>query len=143
MKKVLFIILLLLYTHQSFAQINLPTNPIQAKAVQDSAMVIQEGVRQIEILSNVRALKQINGTYQSLTGIKSDTLIYSIVTNSLIIMSINIPIGNGNGKNIIGPISCSCIIPLANLTDYTIQIQSTLFNSNILITGTIIILAID
>ena len=43
---------------------NLPTNPIPAKAVQDSAMIIIEGVRQIEILSNVRALKQNNGTYQ-------------------------------------------------------------------------------
>jgi len=64
MKKVLFIIVLFLYSHQSIAQINLPTNPIPAKAVQNSAMVILEGIRQIEILSNVRALKQNNGTYQ-------------------------------------------------------------------------------
>jgi len=64
MKKVLFIIVLFLYSHQLFAQMNLPTNPIPAKAVQDSAMIIIEGVRQIEILSNVRALKQNNGTYQ-------------------------------------------------------------------------------
>jgi len=64
MKKVLFIIVLFLYSHQSFAQINLPTNPIPAKAVQNSTMVILEGIRQIEILSTVRALKQNNGTYQ-------------------------------------------------------------------------------
>lgn len=55
-------------SHQIFAQINLPTNSTPVKAVQDSAMVIQEGIRQIEILSNVRAFKQNNGTYQLITS---------------------------------------------------------------------------
>jgi len=64
MKKVLYILILLLYSQITISQFNIPTNPIPKKAVQDSAMVIQEGIRQIEILSNVRALKQNNGTYQ-------------------------------------------------------------------------------
>ena len=64
MKKVLFISVLLLYSQLTISQFNIPTNPIPKKAVQDSAMVILEGVRQIEILSNVRALKNNNGTYQ-------------------------------------------------------------------------------
>jgi hypothetical protein len=64
MKKVLFISILLLYSQITISQFNIPTNPIPKKAVQDSAMVILEGVRQIEILSNVRALKNNNGTYQ-------------------------------------------------------------------------------
>jgi hypothetical protein len=53
-----------LYSQLTISQFNIPTNPIPKKAVQDSAMVILEGVRQIEILSNVRALKNNNGTYQ-------------------------------------------------------------------------------
>jgi len=68
MKKTLFILVLLLYSQLTFAQFNAPTNSIPAKAVQDTAMVIQEGGRQIEILSNVRALKNNNGTYQLLNS---------------------------------------------------------------------------
>jgi hypothetical protein len=68
MRKVLFTSVLLLYTQLAYAQLNIPTNPIPVKAVQDAAMVIQEGVRQIEILSNVRALKNNNGTYQLLNS---------------------------------------------------------------------------
>ena len=80
--------------------------------------------------------------------VKPNKFTYSIIQTTLesnedttlTVMSITIPIGNG--KNLIGPINGVCIVALSNLIDYTIQIQTT-FANTIVITGSIIILALE
>lgn len=63
--KIFLIALLVVFSYKPlFAQLNVPNNSVQAKAVINPALVIQVGARKLELISNLRALPLGNSKYQ-------------------------------------------------------------------------------
>lgn len=66
MKKIIFLSLAYFYSSIAVAQLDITSNVVPEKSIQDSTMVIQVSNRKLEILSKVRAIRQQNGNFQLL-----------------------------------------------------------------------------
>ena len=63
--KIFLIALLIVFSYKpSFAQLNIPNNPVQSQAVINPALVIQVGARKLELIGNLRALPLGNSKYK-------------------------------------------------------------------------------